>query len=102
MSGRKSRRKGKTGELELVAYARNMGLAATRIPLSGASEGFKGDIIIEGRVYGVKRWKRALNNKIKEDLVKFRGCFIREDRQDWWVILPAEDYFKLLQRVKGG
>jgi Holliday junction resolvase len=56
IDGKKLRRKGKNGEYEVVSLARDMGFDAFRVPLSGASGGIKGDVIIEGKIYGVKRW----------------------------------------------
>ena len=45
MSGNKSRNKGKRGEYALRDYLRSLGFNAIRVPLSGASEGYKGDIV---------------------------------------------------------
>lgn len=44
MSGRKSRNKGRRGEYGVRDYLREQGWEADRVPLSGASQGFKGDI----------------------------------------------------------
>jgi hypothetical protein len=45
MSGLKSRRKGRTGEYGLRDHMRSLGYEAIRVPLSGASEGYKGDVV---------------------------------------------------------
>lgn len=45
MGGRASRQKGIRNEYVLRDYLRNLGYEAVRVPLSGASEGFKGDVI---------------------------------------------------------
>ena len=47
MSGKPSRNKGARVEREFVVKLRASGINAKRVPLSGAAEGFKGDIIIE-------------------------------------------------------
>lgn len=44
MSGRKSRTKGRGYEYELRDHFRAMGWQANRVPLSGASQGYKDDI----------------------------------------------------------
>jgi Holliday junction resolvase len=44
MSGNYSRNKGRRREYELRDFLRNLGWDAVRVPLSGASEGYKGDI----------------------------------------------------------
>lgn len=44
MSGRMSRAKGRRGEYEIRDLARTAGFEADRVPLSGASQGFKGDV----------------------------------------------------------
>jgi len=81
----------------VVGLAKGKGLNAMRIPLSGAGA-IKGDVIIENMVFGVKRWKRILPKAVKEDLEKFTGCFIREDRGKWYVIIPAEYFFELVKK----
>lgn len=46
MSGQMSRNKGKRAEYLVRDFLRKMGYAdAVRVPLSGASEGFKGDVV---------------------------------------------------------
>lgn len=47
MSGRSSRSKGNRREREVVQRLRDMGVEAKRVPLSGAAEGFKGDVLAE-------------------------------------------------------
>jgi len=93
-----SKNKGNSGEREIVSIAKSHNLTATRIPLSGSMQNFKGDVLIEGKIYGVKRWKRILPKAVKEDLEKFTGCFIREDRGKWYVIIPAEYFFELVKK----
>lgn len=44
MSGRMSRNKGKRAEYLLRDHFRNLGYTSNRVPLSGASQGFKGDV----------------------------------------------------------
>lgn len=90
--------KGNSGEREVVGLAKGKGLNAMRIPLSGAGA-IKGDVIIENMVFGVKRWKR-FNKKIVRDVESFNGCFVREDRGQWLVVLSAECFLDLLKEIK--
>lgn len=43
-----SRRKGQREERDVVKLHKAHGFEAKRVPLSGASEGFKGDVIVHG------------------------------------------------------
>lgn len=45
MGGKASRDKGKRGEYGLRDHFRDLGYEAIRVPLSGASEGYKGDVV---------------------------------------------------------
>lgn len=45
MGGKYSRSKGRRGEYMLRDHLRTLGWNADRVPLSGASQGFKGDIV---------------------------------------------------------
>lgn len=44
MGGLASRRKGRTAEYEVRDYFKEIGWVANRVPLSGASQGYKGDV----------------------------------------------------------
>lgn len=47
MGGRFSRQKGKRAEREVRDFFRERGWTSNRIPLSGAAQGFKGDVVLE-------------------------------------------------------
>ena len=47
MSGKSAKRKGSRVEREIVAMLNNDGIDARKQPLSGALDGWKGDIVIE-------------------------------------------------------
>jgi Holliday junction resolvase len=100
MAGRRSRRKGKEGEYEVVKLAKSLGLDAYRVPLSGSARGVKGDVVINGKVFGVKRWKRLLPKAVKEDLARFEGVFLREDYGSWFIIVRADWLLELLKLQK--
>lgn len=57
--GRASRQKGMRGEYVLRDHLRSLGKDAVRVPLSGASEGFKGDVVIQstGETFEMKSRK---------------------------------------------
>lgn len=46
MNGRGRRLKGKRAEYEVRDYFRERGYESLRVPLSGASEGYKGDVVL--------------------------------------------------------
>lgn len=63
MGGRMSRNKGKRAEYLVRDYLRSIGFTdAVRVPLSGASEGFKGDVVFtnkQGKKFTVEVKSRA-------------------------------------------
>lgn len=67
MSGLKSRRKGRTAEYAIRDAARSLGLEADRVPLSGASQGFKGDVRLRDPNTGRIQFVEA---KIRKDAFK--------------------------------
>jgi hypothetical protein len=94
MSGARHRRKGNRAERAIVAFLRNRGFAAERIPLSGSADGsFIGDIKIPllGRDFvaevkvrgnGFSRLYRWLPDR---DLL-----IVRADRREPLVIVPLK------------
>lgn len=94
MSGKKSRDKGARGERHLVNYLQDQGFAALRIPLSGASKGFKGDVTTP--LLGIDR---KLEVKVRAD--GFRELYgwlddnfalvIKADRRETLVVLRLRD-----------
>lgn len=67
MGGRAARRKGKVAEYEVRDYFRNKGYPCIRVPLSGASEGYKGDVEVDlglpSKIYGeVKSRKKEFTS----------------------------------------
>lgn len=53
--------KGKSQEYRIVYYLRKLGLKAERIPVSGTSRGFKGDVIAPPYLIEVKRRNEHFN-----------------------------------------
>jgi len=92
----RSKEKGDRLERQIVNLAKDFGLQASRVPLSGAATGFKDDVIIENIRYECK--SRAGGFKqIYKWLGDCAGLFIKDDRQDALVVIRAKDYMDLLQ-----
>lgn len=87
MGGRMSRNKGKRAEYLLRDHLRALGFQSDRVPLSGASQGFKGDVRFskDGKTYVAEIKSRASSFKkiydlyfehlatAKDDLLSFYG-----------------------------
>lgn len=95
--GAAERRKGATGERELVTLLRAYGIDADRVsPLEAGGAGF-GDVRdAHGNTWQVKR-RRAL--ALYGWIVGCDRLAVRADRQDWLVVLTLQDY---LAMAKGG
>lgn len=97
VGGAFSRRKGVRAERELVRLLREHGFEAVRVPLSGAAEGFKGDIetpILPGPVE-VKVGKHVPATCYRW-LLNRRTLLMRRDRAEWLVVMRLEDFLALL------
>lgn len=100
--GKMSRDKGATFEREIVSRARDFGLAAQRVPLSGATSYAKGDVeIIPG--FAASPWtfeckrRRELPTWLLEALGDNAGLILRADRRHAVAIIPLATLFELLQ-----
>ena len=105
MSGKRSRDKGQREERAIVHTWQDEGIAAERIPLSGAAGGsFKGDVSIpivgddkrfEAKVRlagsGFKSLSRWLGSNF--------GLFVRMDRSPRLVVLRESDFIDLWKRA---
>jgi hypothetical protein len=117
MSGRASRRKGKTGELEVVAELARHGLAVRRTPNSGGLA-WRGDLQgLEGFVVEVKRretlsvpaWLRQAHAAARAGevpVVMFRRSAAGNASQRapdtlWHVIEPLESWAARVARERG-
>ena len=99
----KSRRKGKRGEREIVALAKQHGLKAERTwSTAQASDPSERacDVRVEGRPAQV-RIRADGFGPVYEALEGVEMAFLRADRHEWLVALHAEDYFALLAEVRG-
>jgi hypothetical protein len=100
--GARHRRKGVRGEREAVAWLDKAGVYAQRVPLSGAAQGYEGDLV----VVLPPRWgAREVKLEVKRRRALPRwlrppdwawGVMLREDRGEWLLLLRARDFVDLL------
>jgi len=97
--GTRSIRKGKRAEYEVLGLLRDAGVEAERVPVSGASRGFKGDIWMrmDGKVYKgeVKRRKDEFK-KIYKWLEGKDMLFLRDDYKDWLVVFTLDSFLDIV------
>lgn len=101
--GASQRRKGAAGEREWCDFMRRIGYSANRV-LGQARDG-GGDVVVGPCLYEVKRYHKiavrkwldqAAASAAKEQAVPVVA--MREDgRTDWMVLLPAKDFFDILE-----
>lgn len=102
--GKMSRTKGAAFERELVNQAKEAGLVAQRVPLSGATSYAKGDVEItpgfdpEGKplVFEAKR-RKELPGWMLEALGDNAGLILRADRHESVAVIPYKMLLELLQ-----
>lgn len=99
MAGKKSRNKGKRGEYEILRILKEHGFQAQRIPLSGATEFQKGDILMEDKFLIEVKRKKSGYRKFYEELNGKFAIFLREDRKDWLAVIRLHDLLNLLKEV---
>lgn len=101
MGGRKSKQKGNRVERKMVARLIEIGLVAKRVPLSGAAEGWKGDIDIQlssGSVRAEVKGRKTCGWKtIKTWLGGNQLLFLVEDHCDPLVVMPWSMFQELVQ-----
>ena len=97
--GKAQRDKGARFEREIVSTLRAYGLKADRVPLSGAAEGFKGDVrLIDHNevVLTVEAKKRAYGQKqIREWIEEADLLVLGADRQEALVVMRLKDFCEL-------
>lgn len=91
MGGRASRRKGCRTELILRDSLRLMGWSANRVPLSGAAQGFKGDVIAERGEQRVNFEMKSRKDAFKKIYELYFLYFKRTQDEVLSFVLPATD-----------
>lgn len=105
MAGRHSRNKGAGYEREVVHEARAFGLDAKRVPLSGAAEGFKGDVLIQSgdEEYRCElKRRKSLPSYFTDYLADNDAVIVRQDNGTSMVLLPLAGWLEMLARRNGG
>jgi len=95
-NGRLVKEKGTAGERE---FAKKIG--GQRIPLSGQTEGYQGDVEGLGLKWEVKRRKDGFR-KLYEWLggEGIDALAVRADRKPWLVVMELDTFLKLLGRAE--
>lgn len=97
--GNPSKRKGSGGEREVVKLLQGHGIAAEKIPLSGAVKGgsFEGDI--DCPVRGVDRKLECKRRRRFATLYGWLGAnyglVLREDNNEWLIVMRLSDFAEL-------
>ena len=98
--GKMQRNKGNRVEREIVNYLKENGIPAKRVPLSGAAEGFKGDIIIDGSLRAEVKARKDGFKQIYEWLEGNDYLFIKANRKPVLVVMEISEFIKLLKEEK--
>lgn len=98
--GKSERRKGYRGEYKLVKLLKEHGIDAKRIPLSGATEFQKGDVIVENYIGEVK-WRKDGFKEIYKWLGDNDFLFIKADRKPYLVVMDIETFIELIGGENG-
>lgn len=101
--GKYSARKGRRYEYEVRDWLRSMGLAAARVPLSGAAGGrWAGDLVCDG--LGIIECKRVkqLPALLRNALLRSEVVLLREDRGEHVLVLCGEAAEHVLRTLARG
>lgn len=92
----RSRQKGDRFERDCVNRLRDLGIAAQRVPLSGAAGGlFSSDVIVAGRKIECKTRKRFIGQFLSWLEGNF-ALFVKEDRSETLVVMRLDDFAAFL------
>jgi len=96
-----AKQKGYRLERKIVELHKAAGIAAERMPLSGAAGGqFTGDIVIDNEWRGeIKARKNGDGFKVLEKWLGNQDLlFLRRDRQEPLIVMPWSTYVHMLRR----
>ncbi len=98
--GKMQRNKGNRVEREIVNYLKDNGIPAKRVPLSGAAEGFKGDIIIDGSLRAEVKARKDGFKQIYDWLEGNDYLFIKANRKPVLVVMEIDEFIRLIKEDK--
>lgn len=99
--GKASRDKGYRGEHNLESLLNDNGIKAVRVPLSGATQFQKGDLIIEGKYICEVKLRKDAYAKLYEWLEGNDFLFYKSDRKEALAIMPISMFIKLFKGELG-
>lgn len=109
MAGKSARVKGNRVERKVVAWLKEIGLVARKVPLSGATADFKDDIEIDfpRQTDKIRAEVKARKSPppwktIKSWLGEADLLFLVEDREDPLVVMPAVTFENLVAQITAG
>lgn len=101
--GKKSKDKGYRGENELRKKLEDRGIPTKRVPLSGASDFQKGDLILDikdKKILGEVKWRKNGFKQIYKWIEEADVLFIKRDYSDYLVVQRLKDYCKGINNEK--
>lgn len=93
-----SRDKGLREERDIVRTHRKIGVDAVRVPLSGATEFAKGDVLVHGLTFEVKLRADGFK-QIYEALGDNDGLILRADRKERLYLLRETEWLKIIKHI---
>lgn len=100
-AGKRSKRKGGTGERDVVNLAKSLGLEAKRTWETAANQDprlRKTDVLIEDMRVQVK-FKKGGFGALYRALDGVDVAFVRQNNEKWLAVMPAKDYLWLFSRL---
>ena len=98
--GRMQKRKGSRVEREIVNYLKKHGISAKRVPLSGAAEGFKGDILIDSNLKAEVKARKEGFKQIYNWLAGNNFLFIKANNKPTLVVMTIDEFIRLFKEVQ--
>jgi len=102
---RRERDKGIRAERALVNLLDAVGVYAHRVPLSGSSPNYKGDLIIPswfGEIPVEVKHRNDIADRLWTWLQGRAALFVKRDRRPWLVVMPLAAMVDLIKSAKGG
>ena len=95
--GKSQRDKGYRGERNLVNYFKEHGIEAIRVPLSGASNFAKGDVVIKGKYRAEVKLRKDGFKMIYKWLGDNDMLFIKANNKQYLAVIPLDLLITLLK-----